>query len=320
MASAPTAVPVKRVLVTGASGFVGRRLMPRLTSAGHDAIGLTGPDADPGPLQVDLTDAEATRAAFAALRPDVVVHLAAMSSVGVGGSQPDEVWRANFDGARSVAMAARALQRDVRMIFASSGEVYGRRFNEGPCDETAPLAPMSAYARSKAASEFELEDGAREGLTVTTLRLFNHTGPGQDTRFVAPSFAAQIAAADRAGGGEILVGNLDAMRDFSDVDDVIGAYLAVVAGADEPGLPFEVYNVGSGRLLAIRDLLDILVRQSGADVRVVIDPARLRPSDVARAEGRFDKIAARFGWRATTPFETTAAALYSWHRDPAGSS
>lgn len=319
MTPAPTAVPVKRVVVTGASGFVGRRLMPRLIDAGHETIGLSRPESDAGPLRVDLTDAHATRAAFAALRPDVVVHLAAMSSVGVGGSQPDEVWRANFDGARSVAMAARALGRDVHMIFASSGEVYGRRFNEGPCDETAPLAPLSAYARSKAASEFELEDIAHDGVTVTALRLFNHTGPGQDARFVAPSFAAQIAAADRSGGGEIHVGNLDAMRDFSDVDDVVGAYLAVVAGADEPALPFEVFNVGSGRLLAIHDLLDILVRQSGADVRVVIDPARLRPSDIGRAEGRFDKISARFGWRATTPFETTASALYTWHRNQGGS-
>lgn len=306
---------MKRVLVTGASGFVGSRLMPRLVDAGHEAVGLTGPEAEASSLRVDLTDAEATRAAFAVIEPDVVVHLAAMSSVGAGGGQPDAVWRANFDGARSVAMAARALRRDVRLIFASSGEVYGRRFNEGPCDETAPLAPMSAYARSKAASEFELEDMAREGLSVTALRLFNHTGPGQDERFVAPSFAAQIAEAAGAGGGDIRVGNLDAMRDFSDVDDVIGAYLAVVDLAEESTAPFEVFNVGSGRLRAIRDVLDILIRQSGTAVRVVTDPARMRPSDIGRAEGRFDKIAERFGWRATTPFETTAAALYAWHRD-----
>ena len=315
MASALQAASVKRILVTGASGFVGRRLMPRLIDAGHEAFGLTGPDADPGPLRVDLTDAGATRAAFADLQPDVVVHLAAMSSVGVGGSRPDEVWRANFDGARSVAMAARALRRDVRMVFASSGEVYGRRFNEGPCDETAPIAPLSAYARSKAASEFELEDIAREGLTVTALRLFNHTGPGQDERFVAPSFAAQIAAAARVGGGEIKVGNLDAMRDFSDVDDVIEAYLAVVNDPADPVAPFEIFNVGSGRARAVRDLLDLLISVSGAEVEVVIDPARMRPSDIARAEGRFDKIADRFGWRTTTPLETTLDRLYAWWRD-----
>jgi GDP-4-dehydro-6-deoxy-D-mannose reductase len=317
VASALQAASVKRILVTGASGFVGRRLMPRLIDAGHEAFGLTGPEADPGPLRVDLTDAGATRAAFADLQPDVVVHLAAMSSVGVGGSRPDEVWRANFDGARSVAMAARALRRDVRMVFASSGEVYGRRFNEGPCDETAPIAPLSAYARSKAASEFELEDIAREGLTVTALRLFNHTGPGQDERFVAPSFAAQIAAAARVGGGEIKVGNLDAMRDFSDVDDVIGAYLAVVDGAREPLAAFEVFNVGSGRVRAVREVLDGLIAVSGTDVEVVTDPARMRPSDIARAEGDFAKIASRYGWHASTPLETTLAALYGWWRDRA---
>jgi GDP-4-dehydro-6-deoxy-D-mannose reductase len=259
----------------------------------------------------------ATRAAFAHLQPDVVVHLAAMSSVGVGGSQPDEVWRANFDGARSVAMACRALQQDVRLIFASSGEVYGRRFNEGPCDERAPIAPMSAYARSKAASEFELEDIARDGLTVTTLRLFNHTGPGQDQRFVAPSFAAQIAAAAKAGGGQIRVGNLDAMRDFSDVDDVIGAYTAVISDTAQPEAAFEVFNVGSGRARAVREVLDLLIAVSGADVEVVTDPARMRPSDIARAEGQFEKIADRYGWRTTTPLEATLASLYAWWRDRA---
>jgi GDP-4-dehydro-6-deoxy-D-mannose reductase len=289
--------------------------MPRLLAAGHEAIGLTGPEAQPGPLRVDLTDGEATRAAVVAIKPDVVVHLAAMSSVGAGGSRPDEVWRANFDGARAVALACRAAERDVRMIFASSGEVYGRRFNEGPCDETAPIAPMSAYARSKAASEFELEDIARDGLSVTALRLFNHTGPGQDQRFVAPSFAAQIAEAAKSGGGQIKVGNLDAMRDFSDVDDVIGAYLAVISATDEPGAPFEIFNVGSGRARAVREVLDLLISASGADVEVVTDPSRMSPSDIGRAEGRFEKIADRYGWRATTPLETTLASLYAWWRD-----
>jgi GDP-4-dehydro-6-deoxy-D-mannose reductase len=315
--SAPKAASGKRVLVTGASGFVGRLLMPRLANAGHEAIGLTGPEAEPGPMRVDLTDAVATRAALAHLRPDVVVHLAAMSSVGVGGARPDEVWRANFDGARSVALACRALEQDVRLIFASSGEVYGRRFNEGPCDEAAPIAPMSAYARSKAASEFELQDIARGGLTVTALRLFNHTGPGQDQRFVAPSFAAQIAAAAKAGGGQIRVGNLDAIRDFSDVNDVIEAYIAVINDAERPETPFEVFNVGSGRARPIRELLELLIAISAAEVEVETDPSRMRPSDVARAEGRFEKIAARYGWRATTPLETTLSSLYAWWLDRA---
>lgn len=313
--SALQAVPAKRVLVTGASGFVGLRLMPRLSAVGHETIGLTGPEAEPSPLRVDLTDPDATRHAFVDLKPDVVVHLAAMSSVGDGGSRPDEVWRANFDGARSVALACRAVDKDVRLIFASSGEVYGRRFNEGPCDESAPIAPISAYARSKAASEFELEDIARDGLTVTALRLFNHTGPGQDQRFVAPSFAAQIAAAAKSGGGQIKVGNLDAMRDFSDVDDVIGAYLAVVGDTGTPATPFEVFNVGSGRAKAVREVLNLLISVSDTDIEIVTDPARMRASDIARAEGRFDKIADRYGWRATTPLETTLANLYSWWRD-----
>lgn len=305
-----------RILITGAGGFVGRHLLEHLTALrGPEVEGVWGPGSDSGPA-CDLADPDATRALIADLKPDVIVHLAAMSSVGVGAAQPEAVWRNNFDATRSVAAAARALSRDVRLVFASSGEIYGRRFNEGPCDEDAPIAPMSVYARSKAASELQLQDAVGDGLSVTALRLFNHTGPGQDTRFVAPAFAAQIAAAARAGGGEIRVGNLEARRDFSDVRDVVRAYAAVILDSAPPERGFEVLNVGSGRTTRIGDLLDILIRLSGVSVEVVSDPDRMRPSDIPDASGRFDRILSRTGWRADIPLEETLASVYRAILDP----
>lgn len=298
----------RRVLVTGAAGFVGSRLMRRLEQTSATVMGLVGPNGSGDPASVDLTDAPALARVVADFRPTTVVHLAAMSSVGDGSVTPDAVWKVNFDGSRALADAMRALPGPARLIFASSAEVYGRHFNAGPRDETSALAPASPYARTKAACEYLLADMAGPTLPVVVLRLFNHTGPGQDERFVAPSFAAQIARAIRDGGEEIMVGNLDAVRDFSDVNDVIEAYMAVIED-EAPTTAFEIYNVGSGRPVAVRDLLEALVDGSGHKIRAVPHPDRMRPSDIPRAEGVFDKFHDRYGWSAATPLATTAAAL-----------
>lgn len=298
----------RRVLVTGAAGFVGSRLMRRLEATSATVLGLVGPNGTNDPLAVDLTDGPALARIVADFRPTTVVHLAAMSSVGDGSVTPDTVWTVNFDGARALARAMLALPDPARLIFASSAEVYGRHFNAGPRDETSALAPSSPYARTKAAGEYLLSDMAGPDLSVVVLRLFNHTGPGQDERFVVPSFAAQIARAVRDGGDSISVGNLDAVRDFSDVDDIIDAYLAVIEDA-APASPFEIYNVGSGRPVAIRDILDALVEESGRAITAVPAPERMRASDVPRAEGVFDKFRTRYGWTASTPLRDTAAAV-----------
>lgn len=297
-----------RVLVTGAAGFVGSRLMRRLEQTSATVMGLVGPNGTNDPVAVDLTDAPALARVVADFRPTTVVHLAAMSSVGDGSVTSDTVWTVNFDGTRALAEAMRALPEPARLIFASSAEVYGRHFNAGPRDENSALAPASPYARTKAACEYLLADMANVALSVVVLRLFNHTGPGQDERFVAPSFAAQIARAIRDGGDSISVGNLDAVRDFSDVDDVIEAYISVIEDTG-PATPFEIYNVGSGRPVAIRAILDALVEQSGKPIKAVPAPDRMRASDIPRAEGVFDKFRDRYGWSATTPLQATAAAV-----------
>lgn len=297
-----------RVLVTGAAGFVGSRLMRRLEQTSAVVLGLVGPNGGNDALAVDLTDAPALARVVGDFRPTTVIHLAAMSSVGDGSVTADTVWKVNFDGTRALAEAMRGLPDPARLIFASSAEVYGRHFNAGPRDETSALAPASPYARTKAACEYLLADMAGQDLSVVVLRLFNHTGPGQDERFVAPSFAAQIARVLRDGGDEIQVGNLDAVRDFSDVEDILDAYMAVIGDAG-PAAPFEIYNVGSGRPVAIRALLEALVAESGRAIRAVVAPDRMRASDIPRAEGVFDKFRDRYGWGATTPLHATAAAV-----------
>lgn len=299
----------ERVLVTGASGFVGRKLVRRLALLERDAciIPVHGPLRVEGALSLDLGDVEACMSLVQTTRPTTIVHLAALSSVGTTLADPNEVWRSNFDGTRALANAALSLETEVRIIFASSGEVYGRQFNHGPCDEDAPLSPISPYARTKVACEYVLSDLASDRLSVNALRLFNHSGAGQDERFVIPSFAAQVARLERGGrGGQIRVGNLDASRDFSDVEDIIEAYLAVIRHA-EPLPGFSAFNVGSGENRSIRSIMETLIGLATAPIEPLSDSSRMRPADVAVAEGVFDRFRSEFGWTPIRSFDQTIA-------------
>lgn len=277
-------------------------------------IPLHGPMPVEGSRALDLRDASACLSLMHEVRPTTIVHLAALSSIGTAPADPGEVWGSNFDGTLALVRAALSLETRVRFIFASSGEVYGRQFNNGPCDEDAPLAPASPYARTKAACEYLLQDLASERLSVIALRLFNHSGPGQDERFVVPSFAAQIAQLERGGReGQIQVGNLDASRDFSDVEDIIDAYLTVIRH-DLPLPDFSVFNLGSGEPRSIRSILATLIGLANAPITPVPDAARVRPVDVADARGVFDRFRTTFGWSPARSFDQTIAAVLAYQR------
>jgi GDP-4-dehydro-6-deoxy-D-mannose reductase len=197
----------------------------------------------------------------------------------------------------------------VRLIFASSAEVYGRAFLDGACDEETPPQPVSSYGRTKLAGEFLLRDLAGPALEVVTLRLFNHTGRGQDTRFVVPGFAEQIAHLERIkGDGTLRVGNLASQRDFSHVEDVIDAYLTVL-GAPRRESDFSLYNVGSGMPRSIQSVLDALLGLSRKKIAIELDPARFRPSEIPVAQGLFSRFTTDYGWRPTRGFETALIAV-----------
>lgn len=283
-----------RILITGASGFVGSRLYARLKAiSGDDVLGVSGPRYADG---IDLADAVATARLIDEFQPEVVIHLAAQSSVAGAFADPEGVWGANFDATRSLALAASRCAARPHFIFASTSEVYGAGFNDGPRSEASAISPLSPYGHTKAAAEMFLQDMAGDNLAVTILRLFNHTGPGQDGRFVIPAFAAQIAAAERSGFDPVVrVGNLDARRDFSDVEDIIDAYVAVACG-DQPSGQAQVYNVGSGTVRRIGDLLDAMLLQSAAPLTIQHAADRMRPSEIPVAEGVFSRFQQDYSW------------------------
>lgn len=292
-----------RVLVTGAKGFVGRRVCRRLSAGGHEAVPLD--------LPVDIADAPAVRDAVAASRPEAVLHLAAQSSVAASLEQPDLAYRTNYLGAHAVLEAVRLAAPGARVLLVSSSQIYGTAEpGAKPFDEASPLRPRAPYDRTKAAADLLGAAYAESGLDVLRPRPFNHTGPGQSDAFVASSFARQIAEMELGRHEPCLrVGNLDSMRDFLDVEDVVDAYLALL----DPAIPRGAYNVASGEAWRARRLLDVLLAATHVRPRIEVDPARVRPTDVSVGDAA--RLARATGWRPRRRFdETLHALLDDWRR------
>jgi GDP-4-dehydro-6-deoxy-D-mannose reductase len=291
-----------RVLVTGALGFVGRHLVHHLEDQG-DEVALLDRHA---PEPVDITDGAAVRAAIAAARPEAVYHLAGWADVGASWSDPLSVLRLNAEGTLNVLEACRAA--DVQRVLAvASADVYGVvREADLPLTEDAPLRPTSPYAATKVAADALAHQAfLGHGLGVLRVRPFNHLGPGQSEHFVAPAIAARIARAERDGHDSVAVGNLTPRRDVTDVRDVVRAYRLLV----ERGEPGEVYNVCSGRDLAIQELADRLVALADRPLALVPDPALVRPVDLPVLRGDCTKLQAATGWSPQIPIEQTLADL-----------
>ena len=306
----------RRILVTGAGGFVGGWMTTHLGAAlpGAEvlAVGYAGSAGTPS---LDVTRADDVDALVERFRPTCVLHLAGVSSLARARTETRAAWDVNLFGTVHLAEAVLRHVPEARLIHAGSSEVYGGSFNTagGTVDEGALLAPLNPYASTKAAADLVLGQMAEAGLDAVRFRPFNHTGPGQSTAFAVPAFAAQIAAVERGERPPVLrVGNLDAQRDFLDVRDVVQAYrLAVTA----PSLPRGVVlNVASGEPRRIGDVLDALLGLSRIPIRVERDEALMRPSDVPLTAGNAARARDLLGWRPSIPWETTLLDVLDDHR------
>ena len=289
-----------RAVVTGGRGFVGHHLVTHLQSLGDEVAILDRKGAD----AVDIVDADALRRWIGKVRPDIVYHLAARSHVGASWNDEEGVQRVNVAGTANVLSASSAA--DVaRIVVVGSAEGYGRiGAHEVPVRETTPLRPVSPYARSKVAAERLALAAQRDGsLGVLCVRAFNHTGPGQSPNFLVPGLATRIAAAERGGADEIVVGNLDSVRDYTDVRDVVRAY-RLLAERGEPG---QVYNVCSGNGVTVADLARNLLGLARRPLRLVVDPELVRPVDVPVLVGDATRLRAATGWTPQIPLGRTLA-------------
>jgi GDP-4-dehydro-6-deoxy-D-mannose reductase len=310
-----------RVLVTGVTGFVGTHLVEHLaaTVAAAEVWGLVWAE-EPGqvpPSVVQLTGDLALPSSLVRnleiARPEIVLHLAGATSVASSWTQPDRSFQANAFGTLNLLEALRVLDLRPAVVIASSAEVYGAVPRERqPIDETAPLKPISPYAASKAAQDLIAAQYHRGyGLPTVRLRLFPHTGPRRPPHFAASSFARQIARIEHGLDPPVLtVGNLSAVRDFTDVRDIARAYWL----AASRGRPGAAYNVGSGRGVSIGDVLHILLADAKAAIEVREDPALLRAADVEALVADPSRFAADTGWAASIPLEQTLHDLLDWWR------
>jgi len=305
----PASAPVSlRILVTGATGFVGRRLVQWLAGAGY-AVGAVAIDQHELPgagarFAVDIREAAKLADVVAGFAPDRIVHLAALSHVGESWRRIPDYFAVNVLGVEHILAAARGCP----VLFMSSAEVYGLVPDEAqPIPESRAVAPRTPYALTKAAAErLALAAGA------TVVRSFNLIGAGQAANFALPSFAAQLVAIARGAGPVLRVGNLSARRDFVHVDDAVAA-LARLAVDPRPG---EIFNLASGTDQSIAELLDRLIALSGLTVRCQEDPEKLRPVDVPRLCGDAERLRA-LGWEPELGVEAALCDLFTEARTKA---
>lgn len=298
-----------KALITGAAGFVGHHLRAHLEACGDTVVGV---DRDHGP---DLLDPDGWRDLLHAERPDALYHLGGFSDIGGSWATPVETFRVNADGTLNVLQACVAT--GVRRVLAvSSADVYGKvSLSELPLTEDAPLRPVSPYAASKIAADYlGLQAWIGYGLEVMRVRAFNHLGPGQSNRFVAPALAERIALNELEGGEVVPVGNLTPRRDFTDVRDVVRAYRLLV----EHGEPGEAYNVCSGVDIAISELADRLVAMAHREMRLEGDQSLQRPVDVPVLRGDYTKLHKATGWEPEISIDRTLADLLDEWRDRVG--
>jgi GDP-4-dehydro-6-deoxy-D-mannose reductase len=306
-----------RILITGASGFAGGHLAAACAVAGDEVTGLSrsgrastaeGPAVEG--LAVDLRDASATREAVREAVPDVIYHLAALSSVGRSWEEPARTMTENTATAVNVLEAVRHEAPAARVVWVSSCEVYTAQ-QPLPIAEDGEIGPATPYAVSKAAGEMLARVYADAyGLDLVRVRPFNHAGPGQLPIFVLSSLARQAAEARRSGVGEIRIvtGNPDTRRDFTDVRDVVRAYRLLA----QPGTS-GVYNVSSGTSVSTTDQIELLAELiAPTRIEHVVDSALIRAQEVMDRRGSHEHLTADTGWEPEIPLRQTMADTVAW--------
>jgi GDP-4-dehydro-6-deoxy-D-mannose reductase len=319
------------ILITGVGGFVGPHLAREIRAQGGRAAGVSLEAAPPAMLgddepldhyaRWDLSQGAEGGKEPLSWQPDAIVHLAGQASAARSFEDPAGTFGANARGTLALLEAARAAQFAGPLLLVSSSEVYGRTEPGQVVSENAPVRPVSPYGASKASAEALASAYAHGyGLKVVTARSFSHTGPGQGPAFALASWAHQIAACEarhergEAGPFRLEVGNLTPVRDYSDVRDVVRAYLLLL----EKGEAGEVYNVASGTGLALGDALRILLSHARAPMEVHADPARLRPADLTYLVGDPSRLRA-LGWKPRHAISETLEALLDGARREVGS-
>ncbi|MEI8349148.1 MAG: GDP-mannose 4,6-dehydratase [Candidatus Omnitrophota bacterium] len=314
-----------KVLITGITGFVGSHFAEYLLKKGDIKIyGLVRWRSDIKNIshikdkltlyEADIRDFMSVKSTIEKIMPDKIFHLAAQSFVGTSFNAPQETLTTNIIGELNIFEAVKALGINPPIQICGSSEEYGLvHKNELPIKETNPLRPLSPYAVSKVTQDLlGYQYFKSYGLNIIVTRAFNHTGRRRGEPFVSSNFSKQIAMIEKGKQDPVIhVGNLEAIRDFNDVRDVVRAYWSSL----EKCRPGEVYNICSGKGYRIQEVLDILLSYTKVKVKIKQDPERMRPSDVPVLIGDCSKFKEETGWSPEIPFEKTLEDLLNYWRE-----
>lgn len=289
---------MSRVLIFGAGGFVGSYLCKEFLNNGYKVSGTDKGEGSALPSEVDfyktdLMQADEVEKLIGQIQPDIIVNLAAISSVGASWNMPQATMAINVIGALNIMEAARKSEQKPRILFVGSSEEYV--ISENPLDENTQLNANNPYGISKVTQEqFAKLYREQYGLKIYCVRPFNHTGIGQRDSFVLPSFCKQVAEIDKSGkDGKIQVGNLKVKRDFSHVKDVVRAYRMIV----ESDNCNQIYNVGSGNAYSLEDMLTYIIGLSDQNIEIEVDQNRIRPTDQSVICCDRSLIGKELGWK-----------------------
>jgi GDP-4-dehydro-6-deoxy-D-mannose reductase len=284
------------VLVTGASGFAGSHLMKQLqTTTREQLVGTTG-------SQLDLTDYEAVKGLLAEVRPTMIYHLAAFSSPALSFGRPAEAINSTLLMQINLFEACLELGLAPRILLVSSGQIYGSAGTRNlPLTEEAPLDFVSPYAVAKAGQEHLASYYGRRGFDIIIARPFNHVGPGQQPGFLVADLAQQVAELEQRPGTSLKVGNLSSKRDYTDVRDIVRAYVLLAA----QGRPGQIYNVCTGKPTSGQQILDLLLSSSHQTITTEPDPSRMRPADIPELYGDPSKLQTDTDWHPVFSLDQT---------------
>ncbi len=314
----------KKALITGIAGFVGSHMAELLLSKGFEVYGLSRPRSKMDHIEsiqsklhledADLLDSHSLYTSINKIKPDYIFHLAAQSFVPTSWGSPAVTLEVNIVGSANVFEAVRQVGIDPVIQIACSSEEYGLvHADEVPIKETNPLRPLSPYAVSKLAMDYlGYQYFESYKMRIIRTRGFNHTGPRRGDTFAESTFAKQIALIEKGKQEPVIyVGNLEAERDYTDVRDMVRAYLLAVEKCD----PGEVYNIATGKAIKIADVLNLMLSMSKVKVEIKQDPKRMRPSDVPILIGDNSKFKEKTGWNPEVPFTKTAEDLLNYWRE-----
>jgi GDP-4-dehydro-6-deoxy-D-mannose reductase len=319
---------MKKVLITGASGFVGSHLCELLANTDFQVYGTVFGNGKEviskwvtreNMFEVNLLDKEKVEVLVDKIRPNYVVHLAALSSPKASFSDQGETLNNNLMAELFLLEGLKKCDYEIdKIILITSAEIYGKIDETNlPINEECPLNPLSPYAVSKIAQDYlGLQYFLSESMPIVRLRPANHTGERQSPAFVVPAFAKQIAEIESGLKPPVLeVGNLEATRDFTDVKDIVRAY-AVALEKAEPG---EEYNLGTGKGVVIKELLDKLLSLSKEEISVTQDETRLIPSDIPKIVINASKFETTTGWQPEIDIQDTLERVLNYWRDQVNS-